>query len=265
MHARHFGQLSARSIELGRAGDHLRVTGRVELILLQRGRIDADSERLAEDDCITCPGARVPLDLARMHQAHHDEPVDRLDRVDRMAAGDRDSGGRADRLAAFDDAPNHFDRQLVDRHPEQRERHDRCAAHRVDVRDRVGRRDAPEVEGIVDDRHEEVGRRDQRLLVVQLVDGGVVGSLDADQQLRRQHAACALQYLAEHAGRDLAAAAAAVRERGEFDLEVGGRVHFWALRFVSFSELWTSDRKDRSSRRGENLAESRRHTCCSRR
>ena len=71
----------------------------------------------------------------------------------------------------------------------KRERHDRPAAHRVDVADRVGRGDAAEVERIVDDRHEEVGGRDQRLLVVELVDGGVVGGLDADHQLGRNDAA----------------------------------------------------------------------------
>ena len=75
-------------------------------------------------------------------------------------------------------------RQHVDRHADQRQRQDRPAAHRIDVADGVGRGDAAEVERVVDDRHEEVGGGDQRLLVVELIDGRVVGGLDAHQQLR---------------------------------------------------------------------------------
>ena len=106
------------------------------------------------------------------------------------------------------------ERQLVERHADQRQRHDRPAAHRVDVGDRVGRGDAAEVERIVDDRREEIGGGDQRLLVVQPVDRRVVGGLGADQQFRRHRKPppSSLQDLGQHAGRDLAAAAAAVRE-----------------------------------------------------
>ena len=87
--------------------------------------------------------------------------------------------------------------QHVDRHAHQRQRQDRPAAHRIDVADRVGGGDAAEVERVVDDRHEEVGGGDQRLLVVELVDGGVVGGLDADQQLLgHRHRRRALEDLA---------------------------------------------------------------------
>ena len=110
-------------------------------------------------------------------------------------------------------------RQHADRHADQRQRHDRLAAHGVHVGDRVGGGDAAEVVGIVDDRHEEIGGGDQRLLVVELVDGCVVGGFDAHQQLGWQrHAGRALQDLGQHAGRDLAAAAATVRQRSEAGL-----------------------------------------------
>ena len=113
--------------------------------------------------------------------------------------------------------------QHADRHAHQRQRHDRLAAHGVDVGDRVGGGDAAEVERVVDDRHEEVGGGDQRLLVVELVDGGVVGGLDAHQQFRRhRQARRALEDFGQHAGRDLAAAAAAVRQRGEAGFGGGG-------------------------------------------
>src|SRR5258708_19663496 len=82
-----------------------------------------------------------------------------------MAAGDRNPRLRAYRFAARDDPLNHLDRHLVDRHTDDGEREDRLAAHRIDVRERVGRGDAAEVVGIVDDGREEIGGGDDRLLV----------------------------------------------------------------------------------------------------
>ncbi len=141
--------------------------------------------------------------------------------------GDRDAGGAAHRRPAFEDAANGLRRQPGDRHAHQRQREDRPAAHRVDVADRIGRGDAAEVVRIVDDRHEEIGRRDQGLLVVEPVHGGVVGGLDADQQCGRdRHRRRALEDLREHARGDLAAAAAAMRQRGQAGLGgSGGCVH----------------------------------------
>ena len=64
------------------------------------------------------------------------------------------------------------------------------------------------------------------LVFVDLPDRGVVGSLDADQQLLRQHAGAGLgDDLRQHRRRDLAAAAAAVAERGEPQRGGFGCVH----------------------------------------
>ena len=94
---------------------------------------------------------------------------------------------RANRFTAVENAADRFDRELVDGHADERQREERRAAHRVDVGDRVGRRDHPEVVRIVDDRHEEIRRRDDGLPLVELVNGGVVGRLEADQQRFRHH------------------------------------------------------------------------------
>jgi hypothetical protein len=133
-----------------------------------------------------------------------------------MSARERNAGVRAHRLAALQHCGNHVMRQHVDRHSDDGERHQRFAAHCIDVGERVGRRNAAEVERIVDDRHEEVCGRDDRLLVVQLVDGGVVGGIVADEQVReeRQRRA-AFEQVSEQAGGDFAAAPAAVRQAGE--------------------------------------------------
>ena len=218
MHAAQVGERDAGLVEHRRRLDQLCVAFVVELALLQRRRQHADAERLAENQHVAGPRIGIAPNLLRMHQAHHDEAINRLDRIDRVAAGDRDPGIAARRFTAADDLPDHVDRQLVDRHRDERERHDRLAAHRVDVADRVGRGNAAEVVRLIDDRREEVGRGDDRLRVVQPIDRGVVRRLEADHEVLRQPAdRRGRQDLGEDSGRDLAAAAAAMRKAGEAD------------------------------------------------
>ncbi len=172
----------------------------------------------AQDQHVAGSRAVVALDAVRMNQSERDKPVDRLRRIDGMAAGDRNAGGGADGLPARDDALNRLDRDFADRHAEQRERHDRLAAHRIHVGDRVGRGDASEIERIVDDRHEEVGRRDERLRIVQAIDGRVVARLGADEQIRKGARERRLrQNFAQQRWRELAASAAAVRKLRQAD------------------------------------------------
>ena len=196
--------------------DHSGVSGGVDRILLQGRRKDADPERLAEDDAIADAGIGIAFDQLRMDQSEGDQAVDRLDRIDAVAAGNRDPGGAADRFAAGEDARDDLCRQHVDRHADQRQRHDRPAAHGIDVGNGVGGRDAPEVVGVVDDGHEEIGGGDQRLFVIELVDGGIVRGFDADQQLGRyRQAVAALEDFRQQAGGDLAATSAPVRQGGQ--------------------------------------------------
>ena len=139
-----------------------------------------------------------------------------LGRVDRMAAGDGDAGLGADRSAALQDFAGHLDRQFVERHAEDGERHDRRAAHGIDIGDRIGRGDAAEIMGVVDHRHEEIGGRDHAGLVVDLPDGGVVAGLGADEQLLVGTGGRVVgQQLLQHGGCELAAAAAAMRQAGQ--------------------------------------------------
>jgi len=126
---------------------------------------------------------------------------------------------------AGQDLLDRLDRQAVHRHADDGQGEDRRRAHGVDVRQGVGRGDAAEVERIVDHRHEEVGGRHQRLLVVQPPDGRVVRGLGPDHQVgehrRRRRFR---QDLAQHGRRQLAAAAAAVGQRGQSDGVGHGRL-----------------------------------------
>ena len=125
----------------------------------------------------------------------------------------------ANGCSALEDLAHHLGRDLVHRHAEDGKRHDRLAAHGIDVGDGVGGGDAAEVVGVVDHRHEEVGGGDDAGVVVELPDGGVVGGLGADQKLLvRRGSRLVGKQLLQDGGRKLAAAAAAVREAGQSDL-----------------------------------------------
>ena len=133
-----------------------------------------------------------------------------------MAASNGNSRLRRHCRTAAQDFADHAGRHAVDRHAEDREREDRLAAHRVDVGERVGRRDAAKVERIVDHRHEEISGRDNAGLVVKPPYRGIVASLRADEQIgegRRRRLFG--EQLAQYAGRQFATAAAAMSESGQ--------------------------------------------------
>ena len=228
MHAGQAREFGAGAVELGRRLDHGGVALSVEFALLQRRRQDAHAQRLAEDQHVARLRRGVALEVLDLDDADAHQAVDGLDRIDGMPAREWNAGLAAHRLAAFQDLRDHFVRQHVDRHAHDGQRHQRLRAHGVQVRQRVGRRDAAEVARVVHDGHEEVGGRDDGLAVVDAVDGGVVGRLGAHQQVGKDHGRQAAlgQQCAQHARRDLAAAAAAVGQGGETGGEVGrGRGH----------------------------------------
>ena len=133
-----------------------------------------------------------------------------------MPARNWNAGLGADRLAPLEYPADSLHWQPVDRHADQRQREQRRGAHGIDVRKRVRCGDCAEVERIVDDRHEKVGRRDDGLRFVDPVDRGVVRGLDADEKLFRHDPRHRLgNDLLQYRGRDLAAAAAAVAELGK--------------------------------------------------
>src|SRR5581483_5117034 len=113
-----------------------------------------------------------------------------------------------------EDARRDVVRQLL-RERGDGEREQRRAAHGEDVVERIRRRDAAERGRVVDERREEVDGEDERALVVELVDGRVVGGIEADEQVLRLGGHESAQELLEPGGGVLRGASAAHREAGE--------------------------------------------------
>ena len=214
MHARVFGQGNAWAVELCGQADHVLVARNAQRFFFERGRQNAHAQRLAQHQHIAHLGAVVALDLGGVNQAHHHQAVNRLHRVNGVSASNRNACGVTHILAALQDAPDGVNRQHVDRHAHQAQRHDGGAAHGIHIADGIGRGNAAKVIRVVHDGHEEVCGGNQRLLVVELVHRRIVGSFNADQELRWHHkpgaVLHALQDVAQHSGRNLAATAAAV-------------------------------------------------------
>ena len=209
-------ELRPDAVEKGRRGDHLGVaTGWKSLLLYGRG-IDSDAEPFRQDQGISRPGAGIAPDVLRPACADHGKAVDRLRRIDRMAAGDRDSGRGANGAAALQDLAHHLCRHLVERHAKDRQRHDRPAAHRIDVGDRVRCRDPAEIIGVIHHGHEEIGGGDDARRVVDLPYGGVIAGLGADKKLPEGIGLDLVrEKLLQDGRRQLAAAAAAMGEAGQ--------------------------------------------------
>ena len=133
-----------------------------------------------------------------------------------MTACDRNAGAGADLRAALENGADGLDRQLADRHAQDRQGHDRRSAHGIDVGNGVGRGDAPEIVGIVDHGHEEIGGGDDAGPLVDLVDGSVVAGLGADQEpMERSGRGLAGEQVLQDRRGELAAAAAAMGKAGQ--------------------------------------------------
>ena len=160
-----------------------------------------------------------------MDGAGDGEAVLRLVVVQRVAAGD-DAARLGDllRAAAHDLAED----RRVERLRERRdvERHQHLAAHRVDVAHGVRRGDRAERVRVVDDGREEVDRLDDRQVVGQAVDGGVVGAVEPDEEVGERRGVERLRDRRDDVGqrreRGLAGAAGARCERCQADRFAGG-------------------------------------------
>ena len=127
--------------------------------------IVADADRLGQHEHVARLGARVREHAVGVHGPDHRHAVLRLGVVDRVAADDQAPRFGGDARATVEHPREQLERQAVTRPGDEVERHQRRAAHRVHVGERVGRGDPPPVERVVDDRREEVGGEHEREVV----------------------------------------------------------------------------------------------------
>ena len=145
--------------------------------MLDGGRDDACPEGLGQEELGAGLRRRVPDDPVR-----GDETGDRHSELglavrDRVPAdhGDPRLGGHG--RTALEHAGEHLERQLVDGPRGEVEGQHGAGAHRVDVAERIRRRDPSPVVRVVDDGREEIDRLHQGLPVGQQVHGRVVAGL----------------------------------------------------------------------------------------
>ena len=175
---------------------------------------EAGAERLREEHGIAGAGAALRPDAVRVHGADDGEPVLRLVVADRVPAG-QDRSGRAYRLVrSGKHLPEHLGGKLL-RERRHGERQQRRPTHGEHVVERVRGSDRAEVAGVVDHRWEEVDGEHERALVVEPVDGRIVGRVEPHQQIRGVGRSEGAEQRLEPRGRVLGRAPAGASEAGE--------------------------------------------------
>ena len=202
----------ANAVQQCRRSEHLGVTRLVQRTVPQGVGVDPDADRLGQDQGVAGLRPGIAADLLGPCGTNHGKAVDRFRGVDRVPAGDRNAGAGAGCRSACQDVACDLDRELAERHAEDRQGQDGCATHRIDVTDRIGRRDPSEIMRIVNDRHEKVGGGDDALVVAQLPDRRVVRRLGADEELREKRRGFPGQELLQDGRGQLAPAATAMGE-----------------------------------------------------
>ena len=189
----------------------------VGLPALAGGHHRARAQRLGQHQRVAGAAARVGDHAVRVHGAGDGQAVLGLGVVDRVPADDLGAGGAHDVEPAAQHLAQRVGAELLERPRHEVERRQRPAAHRVDVGQRVGRGDAAEVVGVVDDRREEVDGLHERELVGDPPHRRVVARRRAHEQLGRRGGGQAADDRQQRGGRQLASAPGAVGERGERD------------------------------------------------
>nr|GFD21595.1 hypothetical protein [Tanacetum cinerariifolium] len=173
-------------------------------------------EQLAAHGC-----GVVPLHEAFFHESRHRQAKDRFGCVNGVTACQRNARGVTHCAAAPDHFTGDFGRQHVDRPAENGDRHQRVAAHGVDVADGVG-------------------GGNHALFVIDGVDSRVVARGVADPQTRIEILrAAAGENGFQDFGRNLAAAPGAVTVLGKTNGVVHGKpLGFKALKSTRAGARW---------------------------
>ncbi len=175
-----------RGVERRHALDRGRVLGRAPRAALERRRDDPRAEGLGEDERVAGSGPDVAQDAVGVHESGHRHTVLDLLVDDGVAAEHHHACLLGLGEAAAQDVGEDLEGDVL-REARHVERRLRLAPHGVDVGERVGGRDRAELEGVVDDRREEVDGLHERQVGRDTEHPGVVGGRGADQQIRVHH------------------------------------------------------------------------------
>ena len=202
-----------------------------ENVLLDCRRVDAYPDRLGQDDHVAgrCPA--IAPDLARRADAGNSQAVNGLRTIDRVTAGNGNARRRAGGVAAAQDVANDVSGEFAKGHAEDGERHYWARAHRIDIGNGVRCSDAPEVNGIVDDRHEEIRCGDDARARVELPDRCVIAGFGANYELcKRRRSGLICEKLLQNRRSQLAPTTPTMCQAGQPDLRPA---HFYLLLHLS--------------------------------
>ena len=243
-------------VQLHHSLDHRAQVGVGFQVRAQRRVHDAGADRLRVIERISRERPAVAHHFLGVHQAEHRQAVLRFVVFDGMPANHERPGFthlvRAAAQNLADDLGAHAAGEGQDV-----ERRDRARAHGEHVRERVGGGDRAVFVGVVDHRCEEVEREHGCVVLVNLIDGGVVGGVESEQDVRVGHGRRdVLQDFREVARTPFRSSTALVRERGQPDavavvdgavryalvfahgiLFAGGAVLFRSLQSIALSLL----------------------------
>ena len=166
-----------RSHDLHGAG-HVVLSDRVTF---QRGAQNPRSDRLGQNERVTRPRPGVVDDLVRMYVAHDHHAVLGFAVVDRMTTEDKGSGFAGYVDTSLDSATQQLEHRGIagPRNEVQGEQGPR--PHRVDIAERVGGGDGPEIVRIVHNRRKKVHRHHHRPVVSDLKHRCIIARGSVDQ------------------------------------------------------------------------------------
>ena len=149
---------------------------------LESGRDGACTQRLCQNQLVADERARFADDFVKMNFAGDGQAIFGFLVADGMPASD-DCPRFFDLFSA---AAQDFGQEThikVIGPSGQVNRHQRSATHRIDIAKRVGGRYRAKFIGRIHHRREEIGRRDNRALAVDLINRGIIGLGQPDQHL----------------------------------------------------------------------------------
>ena len=175
-------QLGSAAVEGLHPGGDFRQVGISGQTAFESCGRDAKTKRFCQNQAVPGTGAALGEHFVFFHDADHRQTIFGFFVDNAVAAGDDHAGFAGFFGAAANDGAHHFNRQIRWKSGNI-ERQKRLTAHGVDIRNAVGGGNCPIIVGVVHDWGEKVGRNHQSAFLIQTPDRGVVGRIQAYQEV----------------------------------------------------------------------------------